>query len=266
MEPVNLYNAYGKNIGDRIIDIDNSKSPFFDGYVISTPAIDNSLFFYQNTRHKLNQTNSNSNNNNNNNNINNDMLTNNSPTRLLFTIDFDLNNSPFIQHFYNLNHSIHPCWSIQYHNQTTPKPFKFIHDLSKTDKFASIVNKNNIQKDGITYNNKDDNLISNKKYPKQVDDRRHSLLFGRFGDMKSWVYKSKNQGVPDQSPRNYTDTKLTQDEIDLLSKGPKHIVITTQPDFYEMHEMFRKMERIIKGRWYAFRKINKYSELDKQNN
>ena len=137
MEPLNLYNAYGKNIGDRIIDIDNSKSPFFDGFVISTPIIDNSLYSYQHTRHKSNH-----------NNNNNSITIDHSPKRLLFSIDLKLNNSPFIQHFYNLNHSIHPCWSLQYKNQLTPIPksFKFIHDFTKTDKFVSIVNKNHIQK------------------------------------------------------------------------------------------------------------------------
>ena len=136
--------------------------------------------------------------------------------------------------------------------------------MSQTDKFAPIINKNNIQQDGILYNTNINDSISSNKYSKQVDDRRKSLLFGGFSDMKSWVYKSKNQGVPDQTPRNYTDTKSTKEETEHLSKGPKHVVITTQPDFYEMHEMYRKMERIVKGRWYAFRKINKYSELDKQ--
>ena len=47
-------------------------------------------------------------------------------------------------------------------------------------------------------------------------------------------------------------------ESDLLAKGPKYVVTSLVPDLYEMHEMYRKMERIIKGRWFAFCKIKKY--------
>ena len=49
-----------------------------------------------------------------------------------------------------------------------------------------------------------------------------------------------------------------------MEKGPKHIVVSLQPDLLEMHEMYRKMERILKGRWYAFKKINKYGKESKQ--
>ena len=71
-------------------------------------------------------------------------------------------------------------------------------------------------------------------------------MIGSFNKMKAFVYQSKNKGVPDQTPRDYTNGMVGKETLKLLEKGPKHVIITTTPDFYEMHEMYGKMERIMK--------------------
>ena len=70
--------------------------------------------------------------------------------------------------------------------------------------------------------------------------------------------------MPDQSPRNYTNYKLSRDEINLVSKGPKDIVIPEGSDFYEMHAMYRKMVFFLSINKYNDKyKLKQLQELDK---
>ena len=127
-----------------------------------------------------------------------------------------------------------------------------------------MINKDNSYNDGITYNEMENDRKRNDKYGKVIDDRRRAMMTGSFSNMKAWVYQTRKQGVPDQTPRDYTNGLIDEEMKKLLEKGPKHVVITLKPDFYEMHEMYRKMERIMTGRWYMFCKINKYNDNERE--
>ena len=242
---INLFNIYGKNVGDHITEIVNSKRSYRGGSVIQMDAIDNSI------NHKNAITG---------NNIGiQDTQSPRNNKMLIFHITLNLKKSNFVNYFTNLSITRHPLYNeINWLQLNNNEQFYFIHNVSLCDKYAPLKQVNNNQ-NGIVYNENWRDLVDNKAYDKTVNDRRKTTMYKRFSEMKAWVYQTRNTGAPKQDPRDYTNEGISEQMKSLLSMGPKHVSITLMPDIYEMYELYTKMDRIMKGRFYAFCKINKYS-------